>query len=51
METINSGLELSYSNGDKLQARIAVVEAKLLMIQRELDSLAKLKKGRPKADN
>ena len=51
METINSGLELSYSNSEKLQARIAVVEAKLLMIQRELDSLAKLKKGRPKADN
>lgn len=51
METINSGLELGYGNTEKLQARLAVVEAKLVMIQRELDSLAKLKKGRPKADN
>lgn len=43
METINSGLELSYGNTEKLQARLAVVEAKLLMIQRELESLNKPK--------
>jgi len=50
METINSGLELSYGNTDKLQARLSVVEAKLTMIQRELELLANRKKGRPKAE-
>ena len=50
METINSGLKLSYGNTDKLQARLSVVEAKLTMIQRELELLANRKKSRPKAE-
>lgn len=47
METINSGLELGFGNTEKLQARLAVVEAKLVMIQRELENLNK-PKGRRK---
>jgi hypothetical protein len=43
MEAINSGLELGLGNTEKLQARLAVVEAKLVMIQRELESLNKTK--------
>lgn len=43
METINSGLELGFGNTEKLQARLAVVEAKLVIIQRELESLNKTK--------
>lgn len=43
METINSGLELGFGNTEKLQARLAVVEAKLVMIQRELENLNKPK--------
>lgn len=47
METINSGLELGFGNTEKLRARLAVVEAKLVMIQRELENLNK-PKGRRK---
>lgn len=46
METINSGLELGFGNTEKLQARLAVVEAKLVMIQRELENLNTRKKGK-----